>query len=426
MNKFRRIFNLIIIIMGFILFENLYAYDSNFGLSLVIDRYDNLNLLPAPVQEEWVEAIAATYSLNENTSNLYAKVDASIVAKNYRNNQQKDTTTNKLSANGVWIIKPRHFEWIISDIYTQTLINPLENETEINKQNINAFKTGPNYYWRLNARNNIKLQVRGENISYENNIGDNNRLNSTVSWINKINSLLTGSLNASTRRIDYVDNINNDYTINDLFLGANYKTGRNVFDLRVGTTNIDYDTGKDIDGEKYNISWKSKRTRLSNLNISYDKEITDTGTEIFISNDDPDIPDTFIGTDSYIKEKININYNKQFTNGVLKLKGFSEERLYDIQSDLNYDKNNVTLSLSFSLSGASTFLIESNQSQTEYFNLSPVRVDDFTKYKLSYLYKARKNVNLNFLVENKVQTSTDISKSYEDNRISVSIQYKSR
>ncbi|MFV1985564.1 MAG: hypothetical protein ACC657_18590, partial [Thiohalomonadales bacterium] len=97
--------------------------DYQFDLSLA--RYENILLAPIPAGEEWVNALTGTINVVENSATLVANLNANISKFNYKNNQLQDSTIGNMNLNARWIIEPSRFEWLVQDIFTQTLIDQL-------------------------------------------------------------------------------------------------------------------------------------------------------------------------------------------------------------------------------------------------------------------------------------------------------------
>ena len=110
-----------------LLSSSVHAVDMTYGMDVSLGRYENINLVSNPVSEEWVQRVRGTFKLVENSSNLIANVDASLSIINYSNNQQQDDVSSNVNALGRWIIKPKQFEWLLSDVYTQTIINQFQS-----------------------------------------------------------------------------------------------------------------------------------------------------------------------------------------------------------------------------------------------------------------------------------------------------------
>ena len=135
----------------------------------------NINHQNIATESELAQTLRGRVSVIENTANLVMNVDASLESTHYSNNQLADVTTGQMLGNALWSIRPGQLEWYVSNIYTQTAINPLSSNTPGNRQNVNALSTGPNYYMRINSRSQLALESRAENYAYENADTDNNR-----------------------------------------------------------------------------------------------------------------------------------------------------------------------------------------------------------------------------------------------------------
>ena len=157
-----------------------FAAKVNYNVDLSLTHYDNINQELNPPSDEWVEEITGRVMVRENSSKLVSNVNASLSALHYQNQQQEDAITGELYADALWIVKPKHFEWYALDVFTQTVINPLQSNTQSNRQDTNTFSTGPNYYIRINKLNNLNLEARAGRVTYSDTNEDNNRASTAV------------------------------------------------------------------------------------------------------------------------------------------------------------------------------------------------------------------------------------------------------
>jgi len=163
---------------------SLSATELDYSVGLTVSKYDNLNLEPNPTQGGVSESIVGGIILAEDTANLVANIDASLQLINYDDNQTQDESIGHLVANALWVLSPGHYEWFFSDTYTQTLVDSFDGDTPANRQNVNAFSTGPNIAFKIDSTNNFNIEARVETISFENNQSvidaDNDRVELTA------------------------------------------------------------------------------------------------------------------------------------------------------------------------------------------------------------------------------------------------------
>ena len=405
------------------------AADVSFGLDFILAKHDNVNLDLISAGDEWVSTITGTIGVIENSSNLIADVNASVSVLNYKNDPSQDTTELDLALNTLWIVNPNRFEWLVSDVYTQTLINPLLSDSQSNREDINIFTTGPNYYLRLNSRHNINFDARFENIYYSSTNGDSDRISTALGWEYRVNSALTNSLNAEFSTLDYKDNTLNDYGRNDLFVRVAYQRGRNRFIAEAGVTKLEFESQDDFSEPRYLLSIQNQRTVNSDIFLEFSHRISDEATEILDDALDPQTDSgtpTSVGTDIFLEDNINIRYNKT-TNRF----GFFAEiegvkRNYATQDLLDIHSFQVSIQPTINFSQTASLNLEAMQLTTLYDNSILDREDVDTTYILSYNNSFSRNLRWSLSVETEQRKSTVPLFDYEDNRILATLSYISR
>ncbi len=405
------------------------AVDVGFGLDFILAKHDNVNLDLIPTGDEWVSTITGTIEVIENSSNLIAGLNASVSALNYKNDPSQDTTDINLILNALWIVNPSHFEWLVSDVYTQTLIDPLQSDTQSNREDINIFATGPNYYWRLNSRHNINFEARFQNTYYSSTDGDSDRISTALGWVYRVNSSLSTSLNAEFATLDYKDNTLSDYMNNDLFVRAAYQRGRNTFTAEAGISSFDFETLDDIKGNRYLLSLRNQRTINSDIFLEFSHGISDEATEILSDAQDPlsgSTTSTSAGTDIFTEDNIIIRYTK-ITNRFAFLAEIEDvKRDYVTLDEFDIHSFQVSIQPTINFSQTASLNLEAMQIKTLYENSSPEREDVDTTYILRYNNSFTRNLRWSLSVETEQRKSTVSLNDYEDNRILATLSYISR
>lgn len=406
------------------------AVDVGFGLDFILAKHDNVNLELIPAGDEWVSTITGTIEVIENSSNLVADLNASVSVLNYKNDPSQDTTDLDLTLSALWIVNPSRFEWLVENVYTQTLIDPLESDTQSNREDINIFETGPNYYWRLNSQHNINFEARFQNTYYNTTDGDSDRISTALGWVYRVNSSLSASLNAEFAMLDYNDNTLSDYMNHDLFVRLAYQRGRNIFAAEAGITNFDFETQEDIKGNRYLLSLQNQRTTNSDIFLEFSHRITDEATEILSDALDPlsgDATPTSVGTDIFTEDNINIRY----TNTTNRF-GFLAEiedikRDYVTQDEFDIHSFQVSIQPTINFSQTASLDLEAMQLTTLYEDPSLFgREDVDTTYILRYNNSFSRNLSWSLSVETEQRKSTVSLNDYEDNRILATLSYISR
>lgn len=408
------------------------AVEINYGLDASMTRIDNINLTLTPSKEEWVTSLTGNLSLVENSSELIANINASLSHKLYDSSTHLNKSIANLSANARWIIKPKQLDWFISDLYTQSLINPLGVDIQSNRQDTNVFSTGPNYYWRINSINNVNLEARLGKVNSENKVGDNTLLSTATRWVYKVNSRLNTSINSESIAIDYNDNTIGAHTRRNLYAKVDYKKARNTYTAEAGTTSIDYEKQDNQTGQRYFLSINSERTRQSTVNFTYKHNISDAGTKLIsnVASSDSNLATDSASTeifvsDIYTDDSINLNYIKKTEISSYSFGITERNQSYNANSDLDRNISVYTFKPTYYYSPVTFFSLEASKIITNYKNLDSGRQDIDENYKLKYNYRLRKNMLFNIGLESIDRASTDQLQSYKDNRINITLSYTS-
>ena len=429
MLNIRRKFTGLSFLVWFSASPTVYAVDINYNIAASLARFDNINRVSNPTQDETVETLTGNLVVSENTANLVLNMNAGVSAINYQNNLQQDRTIYNLNLNSLWIIKPRHFEWMLSDVYTQSVIDPLQNNTQSNRQDVNALNTGPNYYWRLNARNNINLQARYGKVDFENSAGDNERFYSAVRWIYLANSALSLSLNSEAEKLDFKNNSINDYVRSSLYLGANYVRGRNTLEAQAGLTKLDSDSRGSTTGQRYLLAIQNQRTNSSFVRLDYSKGITDSGSQLLSTAGSTGTTQTLantLSTDVLTLERLTASYNKTLRNGAFFISLNKSTLEYENQITFDQESQGGNIRYTYNFSPISFVDFQASRTDTRFKNFTPVREDTLYRYRINYTYNTSRSLTFSLRFETTERESTDTSNKFKNNGVTASVTYTSR
>ncbi len=388
--------------------------------------YDNINLVSQPTEKEVSQGLSVGLRVIEDSSNLLANFNANFSTFNYKNDIAADRNYGQLLANVIWRIKPGHFEWVFNNNFTQSVIDPLASDSPSNRQNVNVISTGPNYILRLNPRNNLQLEARVENYNYQV-YADNNRASTAIRWLHTINSAFVVSLNNESElaRFDN-ETVNLDFQRNDLFIGANYTRGENVLLAEYGVSSIKNEYIEDISSDRYLLSITNSRTRTSSVRFVYLNYLSNTGNQVLRldpgdNGDGPPI-DT-VANDVFVNEGYRIQYNKNITNGVIGVNLFTDTRRYERSTALDIDYSGFSANIRWYLRRNSSFVLGYRQIETDYVDPGSLREDADKIYSAQYRYSIKRNLSVGLLASQLERISTIDTRSYEDFRILITLNF---
>ena len=408
---------------------NLNAANVSHFVGLNFTHYKNVNLVNDPAADEVSESIIGGLSIIDNTSDLVLNVNARVNAINFKKNQAPDRSTGELLANALWIIKPRQFEWFVSDTFRQTAIDSLLSNSISNQQNANAFSTGPNYFIRVNPRSNIAIEGRIENYAFENFI-DNNRYSIASRWLYDVNRALNMNANYEFEMVDY-QGVSSDlnYDRSDVFIGLQYQRGLNTLEAEVGATQISNNLLNDVNSARYLLSIQNERTRTSNIRLVYENILSDTSNQLLGSsnlsiNNNSSLPIT--SSDTFVNESVRFEYNKTTTYGSFLLSMRNRKYDYTNLTNLNQKVSSIGLVNTWNLKQGSHLSIRGDARRTLFEDSSLNREDKDYLYQATYTYSARRNISLIFDAISQKRESTVLISSYDDVRLLLTLEYVSR
>lgn len=418
-----------VIVSIFVYAINLNAANVSHFVGLNFTHYKNVNLVNDPADDEVSESIIGGLSIIENTSDLVLNVNARVYSINFKKNQAPDRSTGELLANALWIIKPRQFEWFMSDTFRQTAIDSLLSNSISNQQNANAFSTGPNYFIRVNPRSNIAIEGRIENYAFENFI-DNNRYSIASRWLYDVNRALNMNMNYEFEMVDY-QGVSSDlnYDRSDVFIGLQYQRGLNTLEAEIGATQISNNLLNDVNSARYLLSLQNERTRTSNIRLVYENILSDTSNQLLGSsnlsiNNNSSLPIT--SSDTFVNESVRFEYNKTTTYGSFLLSMRNRKYDYTNLTNLNQRVSSIGLVNTWNLKQGSHLSISGDARRTLFEDSSLNREDKDYLYQATYTYSARRNISLIFDAISQKRESTVLTSSYDDVRLLLTLEYVSR
>jgi len=406
--------------------HDIQATEVHYSLGSSVTSYDNVNLVNDPQGKEVGTSVWGSFLIAENTSSLQYNIDSRLESTKYANNLSDDRSLGRVTATSTWVLRPGMFDWNLNDTFTQTAINPYLADTPSNRQNANVLSTGPNYYIRINPVNNLNLEARAEHYTYAENI-DNNRMFGASRWVYRLNASVDLSLNYELSKVEYLDGVNNNYDRHDLFFRTEYQRNRNTFEAELGTTRVNNEHIENFHNSRYLISINNQRTRTENIQLSYEHSLSDTGTELLNSGEfvQTDTLET-TSNDTFVTDTARLLYNELTTYGSFSIETRDSRYKYNTQSSLDNERKSLLIVNQWNLQRASSLMIDAYFLNTSYPDPSINRTDRDKRYEMTYVYGARRNINIRTRVASIERNSTDEIFSYKDMQYMISLEYSSR
>lgn len=410
--------------------STLNAAEVNYSASVEYTQFDNINLISVPEGDEFGQIVRGQISVIENTSNIDAQLNAGLSRSIYKNNLSRDQTLANLSANILWSIRPGFYQWFISENFTQTTIDILAADTPSNRQDTNILVLGPNFIFNLNNNSNMIIEARIASETFEEN-ADNDRLNIAMRYNYLSTHYLTYAFNIEFEKTHFEEQLPfsvADNTKQDYFVSMNYGRGMNNVQADFGLVNIDNENVSNQNLNRYLVSFMSGRSASTNMSLEYSKNVTDTGNIISNSTGEEAEFNTLLTgvSDIFVLESLALTYTIDNDFNQFSIDLFKNKSEYLISENLDNEINGMRLNSTWLLPRRNSISIDLTYFDTTFLNQAEVREDSNSVYSLRYNYRARRNVNMFTRVESLERDSTIDLFSYDDNRITIGIEYLSR
>lgn len=378
------------------------AADVHYSAATTLMQASNLNHLPTPNENEVSQTVRGTVAIVENSSNLLANLNSTVEAIRYSTNQAADSSTGQLVANALWYVRPGQLEWFVSNIYTQTAINSLISDIPANRQNVNAFSTGPNYYIRINRRTHLELEGRVEDYSYDSVDTDNNRMFAASRLQMAMTPSVNTNVNYESAHVKYDNQIlNTSFDRNDVFLGLQYLRGVNSAELQSGYTRIQNDNVADVTESRYLIALQNQRTRNRSVRAEYRRNLSDTSSDLRYVTAPGNTTQTLLATSAalYVRTSTSVNFTNELSTGVFIVNARKSELDYLTADTLDQTEKGASITNLWNLGGGSSMTINGSYIETSYINLAPLRINDDYLYGMAYAYRFKRNISLGLRAE---------------------------
>ena len=396
-----------------------HAAELGFTIAEGIESTDNANLTSANEVRETIYTTELGVTLNQDSPKQDTRIEFLTEYRDYRNNIFDDENVPSLSATVDWTVVPGRFTWILQDVLTQEEIDGLEAATPDNKQDVNNFTTGPDFFFRITQTDAIQVGLRYTDSYFEETDEDSERYSQSIGWQHELSSRTGVSLNFENEAVEFDDNIlNEDFDRQDLFIRLDTQQAKNQFQFEIGATSIDRDRGEDGDEPLARFSWNRRLSDRSSLDVSVVREVSDAGRNITV-----EAPGSSGPGDVFIDKRLNVGYTLARRRTTIKIDLFgrkqdfkltkSEEKNRGIDVEI---KRNVSRKLTFTLVGGTT--------RTEFVDIR--RVDKDTSFGASLSYRLGRTLSLSVTAEQNHRDSDDSFQDYKENRAMLQIAYNNR
>ena len=330
---------------------NAAEFDYEFWLGATYS--DNIARTEESEVDETVALTGFSLTASSESNRFEGDLDAAFEYREYLDDSFDSELIPDVSGSLVVKLLPSVFHWVFEDDFGVTQNDPFGVSTPENREDVNVFATGPDWYIRFGKRTTFVLQGRFRDSYFELSDVDNTTTSGTISLVRSISRNRSVSLNASVDAVRYdrtlsIDEFDRRYA----YFGFSSEVSRGAFEFQLGVNEVDLpdDTRS---GAFASVSLVRSLSSRSQFTVAYDQRYSDAG-DVFsrfgalgalgtdfrevIPVDDPFETRRFSAAYSYNRNAVTVNGTAYWS-----------EDSYELRTDLTSERVGGSANLSVAL-----------------------------------------------------------------------------
>lgn len=184
---------------------------------------------------------------------------------------------------------PESVTWVVRNRFAQVREAELAADTPDNRQNVNAFVTGPDLRLPLTAVDAIRLSLRYGRYDFSEADVDNERQAATVGIERRVSARTNVSLNAGIERVDFEDEADAqvDFDRSSAFVRAERALPRGNLGLDLGYNEVRRDGLDDVSGPLVRLDAERRLAVDTTIGLALTAATTDPVSGLASSPEDP-------------------------------------------------------------------------------------------------------------------------------------------
>ncbi len=273
-------------------------------------------------QDDIIKTVNLGLGLTQQGRNSALAVNAGLRALHYTRDSFADRQYLNMTANANWETVKNRLDWQLQNRFTQQRINALDPDVPVNLQDVNVFSFGPQITLRLSRKQDVIIRPRFIRNYYEVSIADSQQYVLTLSWLNRLRKALVLSVNADYSNVRY-DVVPADYQSTSLDVGFAGTWSRSQYAVRLGTTNIERDSGSQQRGDTFSLNWRFNASNTLTFNLDLASRFAESGSALLatttVDNLD-DVADQQITTGAVRNKSLALSVDKRFRRVTLSMR----------------------------------------------------------------------------------------------------------
>lgn len=420
--------------------SSLHAGQFDYSLGYRAEYSDNVTRVANEREglSELINTASVQFSYLEHTNTINARVLANAAYNHYYNNTFDHQTSLSLDAYGEAFFLERTVSWVAADGFRRLQIDPLSPDTPSNRENSNAWATGPNVYLRLGAVDTVTLEARYGRSWVDTLEIDNDRQSYATRWAHRISTRTTWSLNYEYTDVDFENDVlNSDLTKHNYFFRSDVRDVRAQFIADLGRSRVEREGFEAVSDWLVHLLLSTSAGTSANAAVRYRREYADTGGELLPSAPPTPAPGTGAGSgvvipilgvdavtnDPYYLEQVDLFYTRRGVMFPWSVQLFYRDIDY-LSLSLDRMEKGASVNLGYLYSSSVSFHVLSAYNILTYDQQG--REDRESNIGLVLAYRMTPNLQASLDVRRFGRRSSEPGQDFTDDRFALTFMYGSR
>ncbi len=391
----------------------------NLTLTAGAIQSDNIGRVADGAEEDGAIGIAGVrLGYKEQTRRIESDIDLNAAYEHYFDDTFDGGILGGVNATVNFGVVPEKFLWSFRENFGQIDTNPFAAATPDNRENLNIFATGPDFFLALGDATSLKLSARHTDTDYETQNLDGQQNEGELSLIRRLSGSSTLSLVAQSAKFEFDDEVANpEYDRHEGLLRFEAQGSRTSLSVDGGYTAIDLD-GETSDGLLARISLSRKTSPGATFSFSAGSEFSSAGDIFRLAQGADGVqlqPGDVVGTsDPFERRYAGLGYEFARNRTSFSLNAQVSKEEYETSTALDRDLTTYSMHFTRFLTAALSVRLFAALEQEEFVNLG-VDDDEFSAGG-SLDWSFGRTLSLRLQYDHFDRDSTNLSTEYTENR----------
>ncbi|MGH8325471.1 MAG: hypothetical protein ACRET2_01765, partial [Steroidobacteraceae bacterium] len=405
---------------------------TRFGIAAGIGETDNVKLSSSAPQSQTISAANVDFDVRRSGSRLDASALGNFTDLDYLQGAYSNQVLGRFDGIATAKLWSDRLKWTASDDYGEEEMDPFAAVIPTNLERVNVFATGPNLTLRPSDATFIDLDAQYSRITYQRSPFDSHDLTGSVEFGRQLSPLSSLSLVVKGAELRFDETtLNTNYDRREAYGRYRIQGARTSIEAQLGVTQAN-----DIESWQTSPLVRLQLTRrispFSVLTLFGGREYTDAGDSF--SSLRPGaaggiVVAPFSGTTgNYLRDYGSAGWQFERLRTTLGLTGTWEHDAYDGQSNLDTDREDLTLNLGRSLTPRLSAGVTGAIDRYEYLNEG--FTDQFGTVGANLVYRPGRWLVISAEFEHSFRRTAGSSSlqfgatGYEENRAFIMVGYR--